>query len=93
MKNCKILLVEDIESEAKLVMKHLKRVSGWRFSVDHCDRLDAAVQRATEQRYDIILLDLNLPDCAGIEVCQRMLKAAPHIPVVVLTNQNSEENW
>ena len=91
MKNCKVLLVEDIESEAKLVMKHLKRVSGWRFSVDHCDRLEAGVQRAAEQHYDVILLDLNLPDCAGIEVCQRMHKAVPHTPVVVLTNQNSEE--
>jgi len=91
MKTCKVLLVEDIESEAKLVLKHLKRVSGWRFSVDHCDMLGAGVQRALEQRYDVILLDMNLPDCAGIEVCQRMLRAVPHTPVVVLTNQSSEE--
>jgi len=91
MKNCKVLLVEDIESEARLVMKHLKRVSGWRFSVDHCDRLDSGITLTTEQRYDIILLDLNLPDCAGIEVCQQMHRAAPNIPVIVLTNQNSVE--
>lgn len=87
--NCKVLLVEDIESEAKLVFKHLKRVSDWRFSVDHYDRLDAAIQRATEKKYDVILLDLNLPDCSGIEVCQRALKAVPNTPVIVLTNQNS----
>ncbi|MFP6681346.1 MAG: diguanylate cyclase, partial [Gammaproteobacteria bacterium] len=91
MRNCKVLLVGGTESEAKLVMKHLKRVNGLRFSVDHCARLDAGVQRATEQYYDVILLDLNLPDCAGIEVCQRMHKAAPHIPVVVLIDKNNEE--
>ena len=91
MKNCKVLLVEDIASEAKLIMKHLKCISGWRFSVHHCDRLELGIQRVAEQRYDIILLDLNLPDCAGIEVCQRMHQAAPQIPVIVLTNQNSVE--
>ena len=91
MKNCKVLLVEDIESEAKLVMKHLKLISGWRFSVDHHDRLGTGIAKISEQRYDLVLLDLNLPDCAGIEVCERMLAAAPHTPVIVLTNQNSED--
>ena len=89
--NCKVLLVEDIESEAKLVFKHLKRVSDWRFSVEHFERLDAAIKSASENKYDVILLDLNLPDCAGIEVCQRMLRVSQQVPVIVLTNQNSIE--
>jgi diguanylate cyclase (GGDEF)-like protein/PAS domain S-box-containing protein len=91
MNNCKVLLVEDIESEAKLVMKNLKMISGWRFSVDHHDRLESGIAQISDHQYDIVLLDLNLPDCAGIEVCERMLAAAPHTPVIVLTNQNSEE--
>jgi len=91
MTNCKVLLVEDIDSEAKLVMKNLKRVSGWRFSVEHFDRLTPALQRVSEQRFDVVLLDLNLPDCAGIEVCEKMLAAAGHVPVIVLTNQTSDE--
>ena len=89
--NCKVLLVEDIESEAKLVFKHLKRVSEWRFSVEHFERLDAAIKSAAENKYDVILLDLNLPDCSGIEVCQRMLRVSQKVPVIVLTNQNSIE--
>ena len=89
--NCKVLLVEDIESEAKLVFKHLKRVSDWRFSVEHFERLDTAIKSAAENKYDVILLDLNLPDCAGIEVCQRMLRVSQKVPVIVLTNQNSIE--
>ncbi len=36
---CRVLLVEDIESEATLVIKHLRRVSGWRFIIEHYDRL------------------------------------------------------
>ncbi|MGH8595723.1 MAG: putative bifunctional diguanylate cyclase/phosphodiesterase, partial [Gammaproteobacteria bacterium] len=88
---CKVLLVEDIESEAQLVTKHLRRVSGWRFIIEHCDRLTPALERAREERFNVILLDLNLPDGSGIEVCQRMRPAAPHTPMIVLTNQTSVE--
>ena len=88
---CRVLLVEDIESEAKLVIKNLRRVSGWRFIIEHFDRLVPALERARESRFDIVLLDLNLPDGAGIEVCQRMHAAAPNTPAIVLTNQTSIE--
>ncbi|HMM75257.1 MAG TPA: EAL domain-containing protein [Gammaproteobacteria bacterium] len=88
---CRVLLVEDIESEAKLVVKNLRRVSGWRFIIEHFDRLVPALERVRESRFDVVLLDLNLPDGAGIEVCQRMHAAAPHTPTIVLTNQTSIE--
>jgi diguanylate cyclase (GGDEF)-like protein/PAS domain S-box-containing protein len=88
---CKVLLVEDIESEAQLIMKHLRQVSGWRFIIEHSDHLTPALDRAREERFNVILLDLNLPDGAGIEVCQRMRQAAPQTPIVVLTNQASVE--
>ena len=88
---CRVLLVEDIESEAKLVVKNLRRVSGWRFIIEHFDRLVPALERARESRFDVVLLDLNLPDGAGIEVCQRMHEAAPNTPMIVLTNQTSIE--
>lgn len=88
---CRVLLVEDIESEAKLVVKNLRRVSGWRFVVEHFDRLVPALERARVGRFDVVLLDLNLPDGAGIEVCQRMHEAVPNTPLIVLTNQASTE--
>jgi diguanylate cyclase (GGDEF)-like protein/PAS domain S-box-containing protein len=89
--HCKVLLVEDIETEAQLVHKHLRRVSGWRFSIEHHDRLTPGLERARESQFDVILIDLNLPDGAGLEVCQRMRRAAPRTPIIVLTNQNSED--
>ncbi len=88
---CRVLLVEDIESEAKLVINNLRRVSGWRFVIEHYDRLVPALDRAREARFDVVLVDLNLPDGAGIEVCQRMNRATPNTPLIVLTNQTSIE--
>jgi diguanylate cyclase (GGDEF)-like protein/PAS domain S-box-containing protein len=88
---CRVLLVEDIESEAKLVINNLRQVSGWRFVIEHYDRLVPALDRAREDRFDVVLVDLNLPDGAGIEVCQRMNRATPNTPLIVLTNQTSIE--
>jgi diguanylate cyclase (GGDEF)-like protein/PAS domain S-box-containing protein len=88
---CRVLLVEDIESEAKLVINNLRRVSGWRFVIEHYDRLVPALERARENHFDVVLVDLNLPDGAGIEVCQRMHRATPNTPLIVLTNQTSIE--
>jgi len=88
---CRLLLVEDIESEARLVIKNLRRVSGWRFIIEHFDRLVPALERARESHFDVVLLDLNLPDGAGIEVCQRMHQSTPNTPLIVLTNQTSIE--
>lgn len=88
---CRVLLVEDIETEAQLVTKHLRRVSGWRFIIEHHDRLTPGLERARDENFDVVLLDLNLPDGAGLEVCQRMRKAAPQTPIIVLTNQTSVE--
>jgi diguanylate cyclase (GGDEF)-like protein/PAS domain S-box-containing protein len=59
--------------------------------IEHHDRLTPALERAREHRFDVILVDLNLPDGAGIEVCQRMRAATSHTPMIVLTNQTSVE--
>ncbi len=89
--SCRVLLVEDIESEARLAIAHLRRISGWRFVIEHLPRLEPSLERARSQRYDLILLDLNLPDGVGVEVCQRMHDAAPDVPIIVLTNQTSPQ--
>jgi DNA-binding NarL/FixJ family response regulator len=41
-------------------------------------------------RVDIILLDINLPDMSGIEVCQRILKMKEHIKILVLSMHDEE---
>lgn len=50
-----------------------------------------ALQRATEEVFDIVLLDLTLPRLDGIEVCRRVRLARPSLPILVLTARGSEE--
>src|SRR5688572_16160478 len=49
------------------------------------DRLAAAVRRLGTQAFDVVLLDLNLPDSHGIETFTRLHASVPRIPVVILS--------
>ena len=53
---------------------------------------DEAVARAREAQPDLVLLDLTMPGCGGLEALPRVRAAAPGCEVVVLTASGTEEN-
>ena len=83
-----ILLVEDNPGDARLLRLMLMD-SGCAFEITHTHRLSDALQeidaKSDSKRYDVILLDLSLPDSQGIDSFLRIQSRAPEIPVVVLT--------
>lgn len=88
-----ILLVEDNPGDVELVREALSELSSWRCVLDSVDRLATAIARlAPESRHgvDVVLLDLNLPDSAGIATLVELQRAAPHVPVVVLTGSDDD---
>lgn len=86
-----ILLVEDNPGDVRLLRTYLAEPDGERFEVTHADRLDAGCACLTEGRhYDVILLDLSLPDSQGIQTLTRMYAAAGSLPIVVLTGLEDE---
>ncbi|MBB6579139.1 DNA-binding response OmpR family regulator [Comamonas odontotermitis] len=82
----KILLVEDnlelAQSLADLLRQHA-------FVVDHVDRGDAADQLLTQSHYDLLLLDLNLPQLTGKALLRRLRERGDSLPVIVLTASDS----
>ncbi|WP_395025386.1 response regulator [Comamonas odontotermitis] len=82
----KILLVEDnlelAQSLAELLRQHA-------FVVDHVDRGDAADQLLTQSHYDLLLLDLNLPQLTGKALLRRLRERGDSVPVIVLTASDS----
>jgi sigma-B regulation protein RsbU (phosphoserine phosphatase) len=82
-----VLLIEDSQTDARLVGIHLAQadVRFGRFQVERVPTLATAFERLATNRIDVILLDLNLPDCEGLETFRRIHAQAPQIPVVVLT--------
>lgn len=88
----RILLVEDNVGDARLVEILLSEsASSADFEVVHCGRLAEALERLEESAFEVVLLDLSLPDSSGLETVSRMRAAAPRTPMVVLSGQDNEE--
>ena len=86
-----ILLVEDNPGDARLLRELLTESGTDRLTLTHVDRLDAAIRCLTQAAFDIILLDLSLPDSQGAETLVRMHEAAQGIPIVLVTGREDEE--
>ena len=86
-----ILLVEDNPADARLIQEALHDALGEPFTVVAAGRLAPALQEVAQRRFDIIVVDLSLPDSQGIETFTRVQAAAGTTPVVVLTGRDDEE--
>lgn len=82
------LLVEDSPTQALLILAELERLTG--IEVDHATSLAAALEAISKKRFDVVFLDLTLPDSVGDETVRRFCGAAPELAVVVLTNQDDD---
>ena len=82
-----ILLVEDTPSQAELFKTHLEENGCYvHWAQNGLDGLQAA----QDQTYDLIILDIELPDIDGFEVCRRLKAdtAVAEIPVIMLTTRD-----
>lgn len=87
----KTLLVEDNPGDARLVKEALIDAQDAQFEIVHFDRLKQALEELKEKNFDIILLDLTLPDETGLNTLYRTHNEVPHIPIVVLTGLSDHE--
>jgi pilus assembly protein CpaE len=86
----KVLLVEDNSGDAELVQEMLAEAEGAPFTILWSASLWAGLDRLAEEQVDVVLLDLFLPDCHGLETFTALRAHAPGVPVVVLTGLDSE---
>jgi two-component system sensor histidine kinase/response regulator len=86
----RILLVEDNPGDVELMRRSLLVAESSRFEVHHADRLDTALERMREASFDLIVVDLSLPDSFGLESFAAVKEKAQDIPVVVLTGFEDE---
>jgi signal transduction histidine kinase len=86
-----VLLVEDNLGDAYLIKERLKKSSTTQFKITHAAKLKKAIEYIIQDFFDIILLDLSLPDSKGLETLAAIEQQATHIPIIVLTGLNDEE--
>ena len=82
----RLLLVEDEEKLAQLVRRALVAE---RFSVDVAQDGRTGLELATSYDYDLIILDLLLPQLDGREVLRRVRRGNPRVPVLILTARDA----
>ncbi|HXK29978.1 MAG TPA: hybrid sensor histidine kinase/response regulator [Candidatus Binatia bacterium] len=86
-----ILLVEDNPADARLLREVLKEVPGCPFGLAHVEQLGEALEHLREKHFDVVLLDLSLPDAQGLDGLARVRDVAPSVPILVLTGLDDEE--
>jgi len=87
-KKKKILIVEDDKKLARVLSKQLEKNN---YEVFHSANLADFLDVVVKKKFDLILLDLGLPDSLGLETYEKVSKVASNIPVVVLTGLDDEE--
>lgn len=78
----RVLVVEDERKVASFLARSLREKS---WAVDLVGTGRAAVQAARSAEYDLVLLDLRLPDLDGLEVCRQLRREGLETPILMLT--------
>ena len=80
-----ILLIEDNPGDARIVEILLEESDLPECRITHCQTLGEGVNKLMENDFDVVLLDLSLPDSRGFETLERLIAAKPDVNVVVMT--------
>jgi len=86
----RLLIVEDSRADA-LAVRHCLATSASPYQIEVVDCIGKALTRLLDEKFDLILLDLGLPDSTGLDTISRIIAVAPDVPVVVLTGRDDED--
>lgn len=85
----RLLVVEDHPGDVRLLEKHLENIDPRLFDVDHevyhAERLEEAVEMVDRHDFDLVFLDLGLPDSRGVDTFEQLHRHASRLPIVLLT--------
>jgi two-component system, cell cycle sensor histidine kinase and response regulator CckA len=90
LEGVRVLLVEDNPADARYLREEIADVGAGSVKLTHVQRLDEALQKLGSEDFDVVLLDLTLPDAEGLDTLVRAHAKAPSVPIVVLTGIDDE---
>ncbi|MFT4041845.1 MAG: response regulator transcription factor [Gordonia sp. (in: high G+C Gram-positive bacteria)] len=85
-----VLLAEDDTAIAEPLARALAREG---YGCDVVSTGGAALRQALDHRYELLILDLGLPECDGLEVCRRVRVERPDLAVLMLTARTDEVDF
>lgn len=87
----RILLIEDSEAACVLTRICLQDGLEQPFTFENADSLAAGLAKIDEREFDLVLIDLTLPDSMGVKTFKQLRRKAPRLPTVVLTGISSQD--
>jgi PAS domain S-box-containing protein len=85
-----LLLFEDNLGDARLFIEALRDIEGQDFTVKQVSKLKEGLELLSAEHFDIVLVDLFLPDSRGLRTFLQIRDRVPDLPVLVLTGFNDE---
>jgi DNA-binding response OmpR family regulator len=85
----RLILIEDNRRLGDLVATALRKAG---FTVDHCTTLGDAEAAVATTRFDLVVLDLGLPDGDGMDLLRRLRRDGNAVPILVLTARDALED-
>jgi two-component sensor histidine kinase/CheY-like chemotaxis protein len=86
----RVLLVEDNPGDVGLLREMLAQANSSRFELTHVERLGRALECLQEASFDLLLLDLSLPDAQGFDTFVRAYTHTQRVPIIVMTGLDDE---
>jgi diguanylate cyclase (GGDEF)-like protein len=86
----KVLLVEDNPGDARLIRQMLAEASATVFDLNHVEELRDAYKCLKEDDYDVVMVDLSLPNMRGTKTVDEIQSEFPKVPIVVLSGLSDE---
>ncbi|MGD8568654.1 MAG: EAL domain-containing protein [Gammaproteobacteria bacterium] len=91
-RSIKLLLIEDNQADARLVQEMLTEVAEpGRIYLSKAESLKEAVEVLYRHDFDVLLVDLGLPDSQGLDTLHHLQATKPRLPMVVLSGYDDEE--
>ncbi len=85
----KVLVVDDESSIRRALHATLNTLG---FDIEEASGAEQAISFVRTERYDAVLLDINMPGMGGIEACREIRRLCPQLPIVMLTVRDNEDD-
>jgi len=85
-----ILLVEDDHGDARLLQENLRDVKEGKFTYTCVSTVNEVLDQLQNAQFDVMLLDLNLPDNQGLDTFLKVQSPARMTPILILTGQDDQ---
>ena len=91
MTTVRILLIEDSLTDALLLKKYFENLETNKFDLIQAKLISEGLKYLQQKEFDVVLLDLSLPDSSGLDSIRQIQNLVAEIPIIVLTGMEREE--